>query len=867
MALRRSIALGERAGSPVLAAQARMKLAYVLVQRGRAGAALAEVDAALPELAGVAQARASAQRAFILHQVGRLDEALATHNRAILALSGGGDLLGAQRALTNRALLHTDRYAFAAAEADLLESQRLAGQLGLGLPLGIIAENLSLVEGLRGNIPAALAHLQRAEEIIESHRAAVGTVLRDRAELLLSAGLAAEARAAAQRAVAACRREHRLLKVPEVRLLLAQAAALERDWPAALAQARLAARELAAQHRPEWAALARFEVLRATLESPGPQRRVRRGDAEAVVDAVTRAGWPAVALEARLLAGRLALRRGDREAGTQWLQRAASAAGRRSPALVRARAGYASALLRHAAGDPLAAARAARAGLTVLDEHAAAMGAADLRAHSAVYRRELAELGLRIALDGGRPRQVFEWAERGRASRLLPRPARPPEDPVLAQLLSRLRATAAEVEQLRHAGRGPGGLLARQAELERRVRDHTRQWAGAPNGQPAARAPVRPGELGHALGDRALVEFVDLDGTMRALTLVRGRLRLHLLGDTATVAGLVQRLPFALHRMARERGDQRSQLAAGALLRHAAARLDELLLRPLPELGDWPLVVVPTGVLHSLPWASLPSCTGRPVTVAPSATLWHAGGRPMEDRGRRQVTQGGALAASAASQAGSGVARPAASTPDAAGSAVAGLRVAVAAGPRLPGAEREAHAVAEIHRTTALVGGAATVEAVLDALQSAGIAHIAAHGRLTAENPLFSQIQLADGPLMVYDLEQLDQVPHTVVLAACDSGRAAIPTGDELLGLGATLVSRGAAHLVGSVLPVPDAETAPLMTAFHRHLASGQPPPQALAAAQWQLHDTHPAATAAAAGFVCLGTDSGARSVNGQHRH
>jgi hypothetical protein len=34
----------------------------------------------------------------------------------------------------------------------------------------------------------------------------------------------------------------------------------------------------------------------------------------------------------------------------------------------------------------------------------------------------------------------------------------------------------------------------------------------------------------------------------------------------------------------------------------------------------------------------------------------------------------------------------------------------------------------------------------------------AAHGRLSAENPLFSEIALADGPLIAYDLEQLPRV-------------------------------------------------------------------------------------------------------------
>jgi len=58
------------------------------------------------------------------------------------------------------------------------------------------------------------------------------------------------------------------------------------------------------------------------------------------------------------------------------------------------------------------------------------------------------------------------------------------------------------------------------------------------------------------------------------------------------------------------------------------------------------------------------------------------------------------------------------------------------------------------------------------------------------------------------------------------------------------------------MVSVPDAETAPLMIAFHRFLASGAPVASALARAQQQLGGTHPAAIAAAAGFVSIGTSA-----------
>ena len=201
-------------------------------------------------------------------------------------------------------------------------------------------------------------------------------------------------------------------------------------------------------------------------------------------------------------------------------------------------------------------------------------------------------------------------------------------------------------------------------------------------------------------------------------------------------------------------------------------------------------MVVPTGALQSLPWSILPSCAGRPVTVTPQHALgyWPTGAHPAG-------------------------------------------RVLVAAGPGLPGAETEATAVAALHQVPALAGAAATVEAVMTGLDGSSLAHLAAHGRIHPDNPLFTSLTFADGPLTVYDVEQLHQAPQVVVLAACDVGRPAVRAGDELVGP-ARRSRAGTRQIIASVVPVPDAETAPLMIAFHRLLATGEPVTPALAQAQ-----------------------------------
>ncbi len=402
--LRAAAALGHRAGSAELAAEARMRLAFVLNVRGRPGRAIREIDAVLRDLDGAAQAqaqraRAQAQRAAIMHQLGRLDEALAGYRTALPALRQAGDDVWVKRVLSNRGVLHGQRHEFAAAQADLTEAEVLCRQLDQGLTLAFIQQNLGWVCSRRGDIPRALDYLDQAEQRLRSLHSQLGWVLADRSELLLSVGLVTEARQAAELAVREFGRERRQIALPEIRLLLARAASLAGDSAGALAQARRAAREFTGQQRPQWAALARFAVLSARLAgAPGPPVTVTA--LEQATAALTEAGWRAAALDARLLAGRLALGRGQASRGCAQL-RLASQQRMSGPAALRSRAWHAEALLRQAGGNQRGARLAVRAALRIIDEHRATFGATDLRAHASGHRVEVAELGLRMAFQDG----------------------------------------------------------------------------------------------------------------------------------------------------------------------------------------------------------------------------------------------------------------------------------------------------------------------------------------------------------------------------------------------------------------------------------------------------------------------------------
>ena len=809
--LRAAITLGRRARSPALTAEARMTLAYVLNGTGRSRQALREIEAALIDLDGVERARAEVQRGAILQLHGRHDEALASYRSALPELRRADDHLWVQRALLNRGVIYGYRGEFGAAVRELREAERLCDQLDLGLSAGFVQENLGWIYTLRGDVPIALSHLDAAEQRFRALGSRLGFVLRDRSELLLSVNLLSEARQTAEQAVRQIAHEGQQIALPEARLVLARAAALDGDSGYAVQQARRAVTEFAAQRRPHWAALARYTLLSSRLSEEGPSQVTVRQLVHSA-DALAVTGWTVAALEARLLAGKLALDRGRNAEGCRILAQA-SPGRRRGPALLRSRAWYAEALARLASGNPGGASKAARSGLHVLDEHRATLGATDLRAYASGHRSELAALGLRIAIASGQVNRVLAWAEEGRARHLLSRPARPPDDPELAAALARLRVTVGEIKELRHAGRHNAALANRQAALERQIRDHCRRQPSGSAGDPVPAVSVAG--LAAALGDVGLIEFIHLDGVLHAVAVVDGRAQLREIDALDLVRGLVERVAFALRRLARHHIRDDSKAAAVGVLRHAADRLDVMLLGPFArQLDGRALVVIPTGPLQSLPWSVLRSCADRPVTVAPSASLWYAAQR-REPRAQAQVT--------------------------------------VASGPDLPGARAEAEAVAALYQTSPLVGSAATVQAVTQGLSRANLVHLAAHGRVRADNPLFSSLQLSDGPLTVFDLERLEQVAPTLVLAACDSGRPVVCTGDELLGFGASLLSLGAQQLIGPVIPIPDAETAPLMVAFHRQLTAGQHAAGALSEAQRQLASEGVEAMAAAAGFICIG--------------
>ena len=816
---RRSVTESTAAGLAEGEALARAGMAHSLMSVGDASGARREIVHARTLAPPAVRGAVEMLYGVYLTRTGQLDEALGAYQRSLRYLERVDDRPSIARLRLNRGILHAYQGRLPAALEDLAEAEHLSVACSLPVLTAMAAHNTGFTHGRTGCLPEALAAFERAERAYAHLRRParlVAVLEADRCEVLLLAGLVGEAREAAETAVAALESTGDVAHLSECRLLLARTLLAQGAHQKAAEEAGRAARAFRAARRLPWAAQASYVAVQAEVLSSEDQRvpppdllrRSRRIAADLQAH-----GWPVDALHAQTFVGRLALALGRPAVARAELQKAAAARSR-GTADLRARAWHATALLRLAEGDEPAAMRALSRGMAVVDEYRATLGATEMRASASGLDADLARTGLRLALRDGRARDVLRWAERRRAGALRRPPVHPPEDEVLAADLVELRRLRGELREAALSGGAPRGLQQRLAAVEKAVRDRALQTRD--DGDPdAGRLDVAG--LRRALGSRTLVEYVAFERRVHAVTVTGPALRLTDLGPADRIEHEVEYLLFGLRR----RLPGRAHAPGDDLGASAAARLEELVLAPLGLPADVPLVVVPTGSLHGVPWAALPALAGRCTTVAPSASLWIGGGRAD---GRRRPSG----------------------------------RVALVAGPQLPGADAEVHDVARLYDAAeVLTGAGATVSAVCGAMGRADLAHVAAHGTFRADSPLFSSLLMADGPLTVYDLERLRTAPSVVVLPACHAATAAVRTGDELLGTAAALLGLGVRSVIAPVMAVPDETTAALMVDLHRRLRSGEGPAVALAAA------AAGADPVAAAPFVCIGCDDGGPGASG----
>ncbi|HYC88333.1 MAG TPA: CHAT domain-containing protein [Thermoanaerobaculia bacterium] len=153
----------------------------------------------------------------------------------------------------------------------------------------------------------------------------------------------------------------------------------------------------------------------------------------------------------------------------------------------------------------------------------------------------------------------------------------------------------------------------------------------------------------------------------------------------------------------------------------------------------------------------------------------------------------------------------------------------------LAGAGAEVQMVSRIYdgRAALLTKRAATPEAFLNSAAAHDIIHVATHGQ-TSVGPYQNSIEFGQERIRAYDIFSLRLKRKPIVmLAAC---RTADSSGGPMnIGLTDAFLAAGASAVVGSLWDVEDRSTGQLSVGFHRELARGAAPHDALRRVQLQF--------------------------------
>ena len=257
------------------------------------------------------------------------------------------------------------------------------------------------------------------------------------------------------------------------------------------------------------------------------------------------------------------------------------------------------------------------------------------------------------------------------------------------------------------------------------------------------------------------------------------------------------------------------------------------------------LLIVPNGPLAYLPFAALIDEAGRyalarfEIGILPSASALPA--LRDEERAGRSLEFGGGLALA-----------PMPEVLPATGEEVAGVRRALGG--------------------KALFGKAASERAARQGLRSERVVHVATHGLMNTDNPMFSSIDLAqgasgapddDGRLEVHELLGLSISSELVFLSGCETGRGgswstAFDRAEDYATLAQAFLYAGARNVVATLWRVDDRAAAVLAERFYHELATRRDPVSALSAAQREVQaDGRFGAPYYWASYVVLGAGGG----------
>ncbi|MFC3893726.1 CHAT domain-containing protein [Lentzea rhizosphaerae] len=704
------------------------------------------------------------------------------------------------RALANAAIRRSK-----AAISDLTRVAVLSGEHSLDRLYPYVIAALANTYKQSGHVIEALRHYEEAERLYLAHDkpSLLASSRLLHAECLLMVGMSDHVGRMLDEALPVLRKNKVSQDIAEVEMYRASAALMDDQFDLARRMAKASMRKLEKRGSTWWMMAALIELWAHAMQV----KRVTNALVQKALALSEHLAANHLIDEARLagvLAVRLQVRR-RRIAEAEELLSRLPAPRAVTPLDHRMQRRLVLAELALAKGDRRAALTHARKGLDELGRVRDQLGGLELVSATAVHGRELRELAIRLALESDDARQVFVWLERTRAQAYRYEPQELIEDSELAERIAQVRGLGRELMRAGLDGRPTTELRNELVKAQReatRLGWHSQRW-----GRTRPMATIN--EVIAELGERAMVSFVVSGGTMVAVVVAAGQVRMVRLGDAHDALEGAQKLHIDLNALAPDYLPPPLVEVIGGSARRQAAALDALLIKPLIHLiGERELVVVPTGPLYTVPWGVLPSLHGRPVVTAPSATAWLTATqaeKPKTDR------------------------------------------VLLVQGPSLQFADGELDRLAAFHDSaTVLAGEDATAAKVLENLDGADLVHVAAHGEHENENALFSRLELVDGSLFAYELGRLRKPPAHVVLSACSLASNRVRPGDEALGFAGAMIAGGTRTVIAASSKVGDEMSAAAMADYHRALVAGAAPAVALAEAMAKDPFRRP--------FLCLGS-------------
>ena len=771
---------GQSTSDPDVIARIDITRAYAETETGQAAEGVQRCHGVLATdgLSQETLGLAWAQLALLHMRRGERDRGLAAFKQALALLPPGHGELGA--VYLNRGNVHLASGDVGAAVEDFTRAREELARVGSPVEQAKAEHNLGYTRLLSGDLIGALQMIDGAAPVLSAQSAAYrATVEQDRAEVMTAAGRPREAIRALEKAAKAY--GSRRLRTFQADCELTLAWTLLREDPArARVVARRAARHYRSQESPVPALRAESAATVAEISAGGRSPALLRRT-ETLGHELRQHGHPREAVLLQLQAARVEIVRGQLAEATSRLRSVRVDA--RSPIATKLLSREVRAELARARNDRRRAHEHVRAGLGDLHEWQSSFGSLDLQSTLVGHGRDLALQGLRLAVEDGRPGLAYEWSERARALVGRVTPVRSPADPQVA-------ADLAELRWLQGAEQDRSPWEARRvAKLQARVRQ--RSWYGEGGGAVGEPAPMDAVQEALAECDAALVAHLVVDDRVAAVVVTGDDARFVELGQAKGLRDRLDAVTSDLTMAAAHRTGPLARPVRSSLRSQLEEAADQLVRPLLPVLGERRVVLTPSGVLAGTPWSLMPGLVGRPLTIPTSATRW------LEAR------------------------RTEAPPP---------TRVGLVAGPHLAGADEEVtRAAAEWPLAQVRCGPDATAAEVAALATRVDVLHLAGHGTHSGENPLFAAVELADGRWFGYDIDLLPTVPSTVVLSACELGRASVRSGEESVGMTAAWLHAGARTVLSSPVVIADDLACETLARWHAQVARGKSPADALA--------------------------------------